>query len=194
MKVKRTMKMKVQRFEVGDRICFKLYDGEKVEAIAVKQIGDNMLFIHTDCLKKEYPMYDEYNGDGYGDYEDSDLRKHLNNDILSRYPRKIREKMVAFDNGDMVSIPTEKEIFGVNEYGAEESADVEQFAIMKQRRNRIAFQGYGTDAWEWYWLANKKGASATYFAIVGYFGFSHFYLASCSSGVRPLFLLKNLES
>lgn len=191
MKVKRTMKMK-ERFEVGDRICFKLYDGEKVEAIAVKQIGDNMLFIHTDCLKKEYPMYDEYNGDGYGDYEDSDLRKHLNNDILSRYPRKIREKMVAFDNGDMVSIPTEKEIFGVNEYGAEESADVEQFAIMKQRRNRIAFQGYGTDAWEWYWLKNKKRNSATYFAIVdSYGGYGACYGASYSGGVRPTFLLKN---
>lgn len=191
MKVKRTMKMKVQRFEVGDRICFKLYDGEKVEAIAVRQIGDNMLFIHTDCLKKEYPMYDEYNGDGYGDYEDSDLRKHLNNDILSRYPRKIREKMVAFDNGDMVSIPTEKEIFGVNEYGEEESADAEQFAIMKQRRNRIAFQGYGTDEWEWYWLKNKKRNSASFFAGVASHGNSYFDDASNSLGVRPTFLLKN---
>lgn len=191
MKVKRTMKMKVQRFEVGDRICFKLYDGEKVEAIAVRQIGDNMLFIHTDCLKKEYPMYDEYNGDGYGDYEDSDLRKHLNNDILSRYPRKIREKMVAFDNGDMVSIPTEKEIFGVNEYGEEESADAEQFAIMKQRRNRIAFQGYGTDEWEWYWLKNKKRNSASNFAAVLSLGISACNNASGSVGVRPTFLLKN---
>lgn len=54
MKVRRTMKMKVQRFEVGDVIRFKLTDGEKVEAIAVKQVGSNMLFIHTDCLKKEY--------------------------------------------------------------------------------------------------------------------------------------------
>ena len=84
MKVRRTMKMKVQRFEVGDVIRFKLTDGEKVEAVAVKQVGSNMLFIHTDCLKKEYPMYDEYNEDGYGDFGSSDLRKHLNSDILSR--------------------------------------------------------------------------------------------------------------
>ena len=152
MKVRRTMKMKVQRFEVGDVIRFKLTDGEKVEAVAVKQVGSNMLFIHTDCLKKEYPMYDEYNEDGYGDFGSSDLRKHLNSDILSRYPRKIREKMVAFDDGDMLSIPTEKEIFGTNEYGEEESADVKQLECMKQRRKRIAFQGFGTDEWEWYWL------------------------------------------
>ncbi len=73
MKVKRTMTVKVQEFEVGDRVNFSLRDGEKVEAIAVKQIGDSMLFIHTNCLKREYPMYDEYNKDGYGGYEDSDL-------------------------------------------------------------------------------------------------------------------------
>lgn len=192
MKVRRTMKMKVQRFEVGDRIRFKLYDGEKVEAIAVKQIGDNMLFIHTDCLKKEYPMYDEYNGDGYSDFEDSDLRKHLNGDILSRFPRKIREKMVAFANGDMLSIPTEKEIFGENEYGEEEGADVEQFSIMKQRRNRIAFQGYRTDEWEWYWLKNKKRNSASDFASVDDNGASYYANASNSRGVRPTFLLRNL--
>lgn len=192
MKVRRTMKMKVQRFEVGDRIRFKLYDGEKVEAIAVKQIGDNMLFIHMDCLKKEYPMYDEYNGDGYSDFEDSDLRKHLNDDILSRFPRKIRGKMVAFANGDMLSIPTEKEIFGENEYGEEEGADVEQFSIMKQHRNRIAFQGYETDEWEWYWLKNKKRNSASAFARVLGGGDSNYSNASDSRGVRPTFLLRNL--
>lgn len=192
MKVRRTMKMKVQRFEVGDRIRFKLYDGEKVEAIAVRQIGDNMLFIHTDCLKKEYPMYDEYNGDGYGDFESSDLRKHLNSDILSRFPRKIREKMVAFANGDMLSIPTEKEIFGENEYGKEEGADVEQFECMKKRKHRIAFQGYGTDEWEWYWLKNKKRNSASLFAFVGSVGYSNYGNASNGGGVRPTFLLRNL--
>lgn len=192
MKVRRIMKMKVQRFEVGDVIRFKLTDGEKVEAIAVKQVGNNMLFIHTDCLKKEYPMYDEYNEDGYGDFDSSDLRKHLNSDILSRYSRKIREKMVAFDNGDMLSIPTEKEIFGVNEYGEEEDAAVTQFKCMKQRRNRIAFQGFGTDEWEWYWLKNKKRNSASNFAFVYTSGYSGFTDASASGGVRPTFLLRNL--
>lgn len=192
MKVKRTIKMKVQRFEVGDRIRFKLYDGEKVEAIAVKQIGDNMLFIHTDCLKKEYPMYDEYNGDGYGDFEDSDLRKHLNGDILSRFPRKIREKMVAFADGEYLRLPTEKEIFGENEYGEEEGADVEQFECMKKRKHRIAFQGYKTDVWEWYWLANRHKSSASNFALVRYDGYSSSYNASFSYGVRPIFLLRNL--
>ena len=192
MKVRRTMKMKVQRFEVGDVIRFKLTDGEKVEAVAVKQVGSNMLFIHTDCLKKEYPMYDEYNEDGYGDFGSSDLRKHLNSDILSRYPRKIREKIVAFDDGDMLSITTEKEIFGTNEYGEEEIADVKQLECMKQLRNRIAFQGFGTDEWEWYWLKNKKRNSASDFARADDSGYSDYYYAAGSGGVRPVLLLRNL--
>ena len=100
--------------------------------------------------------------------------------------------MVAFDDGDMLSIPTEKEIFGTNEYGEEESADIKQLECMKQRRNRIAFQGFGTDVWEWYWLANRHKSSASLFAGVGNVGYSGYSIASYSRGVRPLFCIKNL--
>ena len=54
MKVRRTIKTKVNTSQKGDVIRFKLKNGEKVEAIAVKQVGNDMLFIHTDCLRKEY--------------------------------------------------------------------------------------------------------------------------------------------
>lgn len=192
MKVKRTIKTKVDTFQKGDIIRFKLKDGEKVEAIAVKQVGDDMLFIHTDCLKKEYPMNE--NNTNEGGYENSDLRKNLNGEILEQYPDKIRKRMVAFESGDLLRIPTEKEIFGTNEYGEDEPDNVKQFSIMKKRRNRIAFQGYGTDEWEWYWLANKKDASAAVFAVVVSLGISDYSGAGNSVGVRPLFLLKNLES
>ena len=178
-------------FEVGDTFIFKMTDGEKIEAIAVKQIGSNMLFIHTDCLKKEYPMYDEYNRDGYGSYEESDLRKHLNSDIYNKLPIGIKERMVAFDNDDMLSIPTEKQIFDTNEYGEEEGEDITQLSIMKQRKNQIAFQGYRSDEWAWYWLKNKKSNSASHFAGVNSSGDSDYSVASGSGGVRPMFLLKN---
>lgn len=116
----------------------------------------------------------------------------MNSDILSRYPRKIRKKMAAFDNGDMLRLPTEKEIFGINEYGKEEGEEVVQFECMKKRKHRIAFQGYGADGWEWYWLENRHKASASYFCNVGGDGYSDYYGASNARGVRPLFLVNNL--
>jgi len=185
------MVVEAQKFEVGDRISFKMEDGEEVGAIALKQVGGSMLFITTDCLKKEYPMYDRYNGEGYGEYEDSDLRKHLNNEVIAGFPREIRERMATFDNDDYLRLPTEKEIFGMNEYGGEEGADVEQFSVMKKRRHRIAFHGYGTDEWEWYWLKNKARLSDSFFCFAGSYGNSNRNGASFSGGVRPLFLLRN---
>ena len=58
---------------------------------------------------------------------------------------------------------------------------------MKKRKNRIAFQGKGTDTWEWYWLQNKYDGSAAYFALVDTSGDASYDLASYSCGVRPDF-------
>ena len=41
---------------VGDVIAFALNDGEEVEALAVKQEQDGMIFVLVDCLRKEYAM------------------------------------------------------------------------------------------------------------------------------------------
>ena len=52
MKVRRTEKIKVNTFRVGDVIRFKLSDGEKVEMLAVKEEKDGMIFCFADCLAK----------------------------------------------------------------------------------------------------------------------------------------------
>lgn len=182
MKFKRNVKFDSEqtRFEVGDTFTFKMKDGEKVKVRAVKEDANgNMLFIFEDCLKDEYTMNQILNEDV--------LKK-----IYKRIPKKIRKMLVAFDDGDMLSIPTEKEIFGENEHGEEESADVKQLECMKQQKNRIAFQGFGTDKREWYWLKNKKRNSASCFVCVSTFGYSCYGNASSSGGVRPTFLLRNL--
>jgi len=95
---------------------------------------------------------------------------------------------VPFDNGDMLRIPTEREIFGENKYGEEEPDTVRQFEAMKKRRNRIAFQGLNGD-WEWYWLQNKVRSvrSATNACNVNDGGDAFASGASYSYGVRPLF-------
>ena len=190
MKVKRNMAVEVEQFEVGDIIKFKLTDGEKVQAMAVKQTNKGMLFVLVDCLAKEYPMFNSLEDmtDDFFTYENSDLRKALNGEILARFPEEIRSRMVTLDNGDMLRIPTEREIFGENIYGQEEADTVKRWKPMKKKRNRIAFQGK-EGAWEWYWLMNRHKEYASNFALVTNGGFALSNPASLPLGVRPVFLL-----
>lgn len=177
-------------FAVGDIISFTLNDGKIMEAIAAQHENDGMLFCAVDCLEQERPMMREGN-DGKT-YEESDLRKELNGEILHLFPGEIRERMIPFDNGDMLRLPTEKEIFGKNEYGEEEPEAVKQWEPMKLRRNRIAFQGHN-GAWEWYWLQNRlrDPASATAFAVVADNGNCNYGNASNTLvGVRPAFKIR----
>ena len=189
MKVKRMIKSDVDTFQVGDIIKFKLTDGEKVQAMAVQQENYGMLFCLVDCLADEYSMNDTNTNEG--GYEDSDLRKKLNTEIIARFPADIKAMMVPFGNGDFLRLPTEKEIFGENYYGEYESPYVQQWKPMKQRRNRIAFQGKNGN-WEWYWLQNKCRESAANFANVFGYGIAGCSGASDSYGVRPAFKIRVL--
>ena len=56
MKVKRTIKCDVDTFKVGDIIKVKLTDGQKVQAMAMQQEEDCMIFCLVDCLTDEYQM------------------------------------------------------------------------------------------------------------------------------------------
>lgn len=186
MKLFRTMETVADNgYMVGDVIAFTLTDGEEVEALAVKQEQDGMIFCLVDCLNQEYSMNEE--NSNRGGYEATDLRVKLNGEILDRFPADIREKMVAFANGDYLRLPTEKEIFGCNDYGKAEPDDVQQWEPMKQRKNRIAFQGKGTNRWEWYWLQNVHKRYAAGFANVDYDGDAYSDGASDAYGVRPAF-------
>jgi hypothetical protein len=170
--------------KVGDVIDFTLNDGEEVQAMAVRQEADGMVFLFVDCLADEYPMNE--NGGKKGGYQQSDLRWKLNAEILDRFPADLRERMIPFENKDLLRLPTEKEMFGENPYGKAEPDSVKQFEPMKDRRNRIAYQGKGGDL-EWYWLQNETEGSGTGFAIVSGNGYANSTAASNSLGVRPAF-------
>lgn len=191
MEVKRKMTVDTEMFELGDIISFKLTTGEKVQARAVKETPDGMLFVTVDCLKDEQPMFkntDDMEDEDFS-YDNSDLRKVLNGAILATFPAEIRDRMkVVYGDSDLLRIPSEKEIFGTNEYGQEEGK-VKQFKGMKNRRNRIAWQGSKTGVFEWYWLMNRHKEYASVFASVYYGGDANYAGASYSSGVRPVFLL-----
>lgn len=191
MIVKRTVKIDVDKFKVGDIIKFKLTDGEKVQAMAVKETEEGMLFVFVDCLTKEYPMFNNIDDMDEVDisYVNSDLRKVLNGEILERFPKKIKDHMVAvIAEGDMLRIPTEREIFGENVYGQEENKFI-RWKPMRKKRNCIAFQGKeGT--WGWYWLMNRHKDYASIFARVSNYGNAGSSDASYPNGVRPVFCLR----
>ena len=161
MKVKGMIEPDVHASKVGDVIDVKLAGGVKVQAMAVQQEEDDMIFCLVDCLPGEYPMNSTRTNEG--GYEESDLLR----------------------------LPTEKEIFGGNYYGEYESPYVKQWKPMKKRRNRMAFDGTKEENLQWYWLINKVRESAASFSSVSGNGYAHASFASSSYGVRPAFKLKN---
>lgn len=195
MYIKRTVELEADiekseghQFEVGDVIGFTLTDGEEVEAMAMKVEDDGVIFALVDCLAEEMPM--QRNGKDI-------MRDYLNKDVYIRFPEEIRNMMKPFERGDMLRLMTQKEVFGVNYYDAdEEDESVTQFEPMKDRRNRIAYLGKGgttDDDWEWWWLSNQTWlrdvASTTGFANVYGNGYASTHNASDSRGVRPAFKL-----
>lgn len=194
MEVIRNMTVETELFELGDIISFDLTTGEKVQAMAVRETPNGMLFMTVDCLKTEYKMFENVSRAEVVDYEHSDLRQKLNGEILESFPEEIRERMVGMRVGqtncfDMLRIPTEREIFGENPYGADEPKSVRRFYGMEERRNRIAWQGSKTGEFEWYWLQNRAEDTASGFAGVNSGGNATCGTASHSCGVRPVFLL-----
>lgn len=194
MKVYRTSEVLAGgKYEVGDIVSYTMEDGEEVEALAVKEEFDKhgnlcMVFMLLDCLKEECRMNRDDTNDG--GYEESHLRDQLATKYLEKFPAALRLNMVPFENGDLLRIPTEREIFGRNIYGEEEPNTVEQFEPMKKRRNRMASDGLNGET-QAYWLQNKRVRSATGFCFVDYTGYAYGYDASNSIGVRPLYRIRN---
>lgn len=196
MFVERKMTVETESFELGDVIKFKLTDGEKVKAMAVRKTSKGMLFVTVDCVGSEQPMFNDLDGMESMElcYANSDLRHYLKDELLPLFPEEIKSRMVGMrigntDNFDLLRIPTEKEIFGENQHGKDEGK-VKQFKGMKKRRNRIAFdRSKGKEDWQWYWLQNRHKEYASNFASANHGGSANCLSADWSYGVRPVFLL-----
>lgn len=183
MKVKRAMEMEVESFKLGDVIEFTLTTGEKVEAKAVQETPEGMIFIHTGVLKKKEPMFESLKGVEILDYAHSDLRKRLNGEILDTFPKEIKSRMKPMKiNGsktsDLLRIPTEKEIFGDNQISDDEPEETKKF------------DGIGNATiYEWWWLQNIDVRFDMTFAAVHGNGYARSLSASHTHGVRPVFTL-----
>ena len=172
--------------DVGDEISFVLKNGVVIRALAVKKELDGMLFCSSNCLPERIAMSESGECDSY---EESEVREYLRGDIYCMLPENIKESLVPFENGDFLRIPTEKEVFGKNEYGEEEPESVTQWEPMKRVMNRVAGNA-GEEFTIWYWLKNKSKEYSYYFAIAAAYGHANDYRASYTSCVRPVFKIK----
>ena len=188
MKVKRTVTMKVNNFEIGDQITVKLSEYGKFTATAHEITDKGTLFIFDDCVC-ERPMNEENTNEG--GYLESDLRKFVTQDLLKAFPDKLLARMVKDDNGDLLSILIYGQIFGkdCDDEWDQENIEIdqrEQLPMMEKRKNRIADLN---GKWCWYWLQNKARSSSA-FAGVSTGGYAGYAGASDSGGVRPAFIIK----
>lgn len=192
MTVIRRKKIQPVELLVGDIFDFSLSNGESVQAMAVKQDMDGMMFCFVDCLQVESQANKHSRRVGY---EISFLREKLNSVIVNRFPNEIIERMVSFPNGDFLRLPTEKEIFGKNLLSEPENAHIQQWAPMKQQRNRIACKGKDGigntgKGYETYWLQNTAQCSPDWFSVVSFDGDICCSNALYSRGIRPVFKLR----
>ncbi|MBQ8666640.1 MAG: hypothetical protein IJ526_07250 [Lachnospiraceae bacterium] len=188
MKIRKTFKIKadINQLEVGDIISFKMKDGEKVEARAVKREEGKMLMHFVDCLEDEYPMNEKSTNEG--GYEGSNLRKILNTDIIDRFPDKITQKIVADKNGDLLFLLSIEEVCGLN--SKFEKAEG-QLSVYKRPKNRIKTLGKGGYS-IWYWLRSPSDYSSyrgQCFCYVNTDGSAGSGNASGANGVAPAFYL-----
>ena len=172
---------KTTEIQTGDQIRVGHYT-----ATCQAATPEGALFLLDQYLDEAYPMGPIYGENGSGSYETSELRYKLNLDGLDEFPEELRERMVPFDNGDLLRIPFFGEIFGQEDAEYFEPDGCEQWELMKDRKNRIAFR---QNCWEWGWLQNKRKGSAASFALVTYSGYAASTSASTSSGARPAFLI-----
>lgn len=179
MKVLRKMETETNTLQVGDVIVLK--DG--YTATCQKLTPDGALML-LDQYVAEKPINEE--STNRGGWQSSDLRKFLLDNIDSFIPEELFPMLGSFENGDNVRIPMLGEM--VDEVpGWAEYQDAEQWPLMKDRRNRIAFHKDGR--WDWCWCMDRDTESASCFAIVTSGGNCLCDGASTSLGVRPAFLI-----
>ena len=180
--VYRRTKLTTSEFIIGDQIAIGHYTAtcqwvdEKGALFLMDQYDDDPQRMNDDNSNE-------------GGYEKSDLRRRLNNEeSLKSIPDEIRKRMVPFENGDLIRIPTVEEIFGEKECKNWcESLGGKQLPLMVDRKNRIAFR---KNNFEWGWLQNKILDFASIYANVYGNGLAVSRCASLVTGVRRALLIK----
>ncbi len=176
--------VETNRPKIGDRISVGHYT-----ATCQEITPKGTLFLLDQYLDKPMAMNPE--NTNKGGYAESDLRKALQSDEVLDIFADWRDYMVPFDNGDLLRIPFYGEIFGQENAECFEPDGCEQWELMRDRKNRVAFR---QNDYEWGWLQNKHKGSSTRFANVNSLGYAGCSDASNFCGVRPAFLIAEGEN
>ena len=176
MKVKRMIEVETNCPEIGDRIHVAHYT-----ATCQEITPKGALFLLDQYLDE--PMAMNRNNSNQGGYEESDLRKTLRSREVLDIFDDWRDRMVPFENGDLLRIPFAGELFDKLPSWCEPD-DHEQWPLMQDRRNRLASR---CGKYEWGWLQNKDKTSSTLFCFVDDYGLIASGVNSNVFGVRPAF-------
>ena len=182
MKVERIVQLETDHFQVGDVLM--IYEDRNTRAIAVKETEDGMLFMMLEPLDY-YPMFKK----GYDvhnlSYEKSDLRVYLNRFFSGWFPDSIQSKMMPVNQfGDLLRIPTEKEIYGTNAFSEDEDPYVTQWKPLgdEVKRQLITSEEFWLEnisQREYLWLKGKVNAR------------QHEARPSMLGAILPVFKLQN---
>lgn len=182
IKVIRKYEKDVQNIQEGDQILIPLAELGEFTATAYKVTDKGVLFIFDEYVASQ-PMNKK--NTNKGGFEKSDLKKWVDSVLFMAFPDWLRDRITD------LSIPTVGEMFGHEDEWDNEHFEPdtdEQLPLMKELRNRVV---YLKNEWEWGWLRNamKKEHSSAGFAYVTDGGYTNYYAASSSCGVRPEFWL-----
>lgn len=195
---KNEIEVNINEIKIGDQITIQLAKFGEFTATVQKITDSGPLFMFDQYVVSR-PM--NLTATNEGGFENSDLRKWMNDILLPTFPESMQGKIKN------LTIPTYGQMFGhSNLYsGLVEPDDTDQFPLMTKRKNRVVdFNDNFSNFFNEFkpgWLQNRilpelpgllqpsssKGKS--HFAVVTNIGKVSSLDASTAAGVRPVFLL-----
>lgn len=180
----------------GDNIPVTLKNGEEVSFDVGRDEGGKVYFIMHDCLKEPKQMNGECTN--AGGWEESDMRKYLNEEVIKLLPDELQEiikptKIVQVWDGkrreteDKLFLLSKTQVFGKDtNYEAIEPED-SHIDIFKAARSRVKErEDCGTT---WWWERSLGNYSNYYFCSVNSNGYRGNDNANYRYGVAPAFCI-----
>ena len=171
----------LEPIKVGDQMMLKLKGIGIFAATVHKIVGNKALIICNDCVDLRPMNADSINEGGY---ENSDLKKWIDNDLFNAFPDCLKDRMSG------LSIPSVGEIFGWdNEWYNQVFVKDEDERLSLMYMDEFVFGAFEGEP-SCYWLRNSA-KSPSYASRVNYNGYPDWSVKSdVYIGVRPEFWLE----